>query len=246
MAKKEPSKLPKLPFSVGDRAAFIRKATVALELVQVPTYRVLTYNLAYDRVEVIDIPQSRVVVDDPNTREQYYVDGGHVSGGPSAMAKTHLSWLRSQALKGGATPEAIRLLHKATGAFTKREENEMAEKLKAKKTTKSADTEGLKGAAKAAPVAKKDAKGNTGGKRGNPEALAKARAARSAGPDTRKITALKKPKDIAARAGSFRHQMLTDLLSSKTVQDFRDKDKKYDAGCIRFAQEAGYISLPAK
>lgn len=119
----------------------------------------------------------------------------------------------------------------------------MAEKLKAKRSTAKADADGLKTAAKKAPVAKK---GSSGGKRGNPEALAKARAARSSGPDTRKITALKKPKDITARAGTFRHNMLTDLLNSKTVQDFRDKNKAYDAGCLRYAIDAGYVSVPAK
>jgi hypothetical protein len=120
----------------------------------------------------------------------------------------------------------------------------MAEKLKAKASAKKADTEGLKNAAKKTPVAKKG--GDAPKKRGNPEALAKARAARDTGPDTRKITALKKAKDIGARAGTYRHSMLTDLLGSKTVQDFRAKNAKYTAGDLRYAQEAGYISLPSK
>lgn len=240
MAKKGmPAELPKLPFSVGDRAAFIRKAAVAMEIVNVPTVRVVTYSIAYDRVEVIDIPVSRVSTD-ANTKDQHYVDGGHVMDGPAAMARTHLSWLRSQALKGGATPDAIRLLSKATGAFTKREEADMAEKLKAKKSAAKADGEGLKAAAKKTPVAKSTAK-ETPKKRGNPEALKKAR--ESKGPDTRKITALKKPKDIEARVGTFRHRMLADLLASKTVQEFKAKDKAYDGGCLRFGINSGYVSV---
>lgn len=119
----------------------------------------------------------------------------------------------------------------------------MAEKLKAKKSATKPDTDGLKTAAKKTPVAKKGADG-TPKKRGNPEALAKARAARSAGPDTRKITANKKPKDIAARPGSYRHGMLTKLLAAKTVQDA--KDAGVTAGDLRYAIDAGYVSVPAK
>jgi len=150
--------------------------------------------------------------------------------------------LRDIALQGGATPEAIRLLGEIS-PWTAREEKIMAEKLKSKASAAKPDKEGLKSAAKAAPVG---GKGAAKPKKGNAEALAKARAARASGPDTRKITKLKKPKDIEARAGTFRHQMLTDLLASNTVQDFRDKNSKYDAGCLRFAQEAGYVKVPAK
>lgn len=236
MAKKETTPFPKLPFSVGDRAAFIRKAAVAVELVSVPTLRVVTYSIAYNRVEAIDIPVSRVSAD-AGTKDQHYVDGGHVMGGPPAMAENHLSWLRSRALESGATPEAIRLLTKATGAFTKEQEREMGEKLKAKSAAKP-DTDGLKTAAKKAPVAKKS---TSPVRRGNPEALAKARAARQTGPDTRKIKANIKPKDIAARAGSKRHTMLTDLLGSKTVQEFRDKG--YSSGDLNYAVGANVVTL---
>lgn len=152
--------------------------------------------------------------------------------------------LRDTATRVGATPEAIRLLDVML-PFSEKEKKIMAEKLKAKASAAKPDKDGLKSAAKKAPVAKGG--GNKGtAKRGNAEALAKARAARSSGPDTRKITKLKKAKDIEARDGTFRQRMLQDLLASNTVQDFRDKDKAYDAGCLRYAQEAGYISLPAK
>lgn len=114
----------------------------------------------------------------------------------------------------------------------------MAEKLKAKASAAKPDKEGLKTAARKTPVAKDSAKPK---RKGNADALAKARAAK--GPDNRKVKALIKAKDIQARAGTFRHQMISDLLSSKTAQEFRDKDSKYDAGCLRYAQEAGIVSL---
>lgn len=234
MAKKETfNALPKLPFSVGDRAAYIRKATIAMELVQVPTFRVVTYNLAYDRVEVIDIPVSRISTD-ANTKDQFYVDGGHVMGGPPAMAKTHLSWLRSRALESGATPEAIRLLSKATEKFSAKEEKNMAEKLKAKSAAKP-DKAGLKSAAKSAPVAK----GPKG--KGNADNLAKARAVRAAaqGPDNRRITVVK--KDHGARAGTARAELLGKIYKAKTVQAAVDAGvKKSD---VSWAAREGYISL---
>jgi len=226
-----PAELPKHPYPVGDRAAFIRKAAVVLDIVQVPTAMVVVYSVAYDRVEVAHIPLSEI-----ETGRQWYVDGFHVSGGPAALAKTHLSWLRSQALTGGATPEAIRLLEKATSAFSNKEKTAMAEKLKAKATRP--NKAALKAAAASTPVAGDRA---TPKKRGNPEALKKAREAK--GPDTRKIKALIKAKDINARAGSFRHQMLSDLLASKTVDEFKQKDAKYNAACVNFGVSQGAISV---
>lgn len=237
MAKKATFNGQQLPLPIGDRAAFIRKASVAVDIVDVPTAMVVTYSVAYDRVEVAHIPLSEI------GGRQYYLDGDHTGFGPAGLAKTHLSWLRSQALSGGATPEAVRLLAKATGAFTKKEEATMAEKLKSKAAPRKANAKALKEAASKTPVG--GGKPTSPKRKGNAEALKKAREAK--GPDTRKITALKKPKDIEARAGSFRHSMLVDLLGSKTVQEFRDKNSKYDAGCIRYAVDAGYIKeLPAK
>lgn len=249
--KKEVHPLPKAPFSVGDRAAFIRKATVAVELIQVPTYLVVAYNITHDRVETLHVPASRIATDS-NTPEQYYVDGDHVSGGVPAMTKTHLSWLRSNALERGATPDAIRLLEKATGRFSKKEVASMAEKLKAKSTRAKPATDELKAAAKSTPVAKggkpkgEAAAAEAPKRKGNADALAKARAARQSGPDTRKIKALIKPKDIAAREGSYRHTMLTDLLASKTVQEFREKNEKYSAGDLRYAIGANIVSVSEK
>lgn len=145
--------------------------------------------------------------------------------------------LRYMALEYNATPEAIRLLNELS-PFSEEEKKIMAEKLKAKATAAKPDKEGLKSAAKKTPVGGASAK-----PRGNAAALAKARAARNSGPDMRKVTGLIKPKDIAARAGTFRYQMLSDLLGSKNVQEFRDKDPKYDAGCLRYAESANIVKL---
>lgn len=237
------------PFSVIDKAAFIRKAHVAVEIVDVPTYQTVTWNIAYDRVEVISIPVAEMG-ELSSTPGQYYHDEAQIMGGVEQQSKNHLQWLRNRALESGATPDAIRLLSAHTGSFTKKEEANMAEKLKAKKTTvakapKSADAEGLKSAAKATPVGKKA--GSTPVKRGNAEALAKARAARVTGPDTRKIKAVAKAKDLTSREGSFRRLMSEDALSSKTVQEWRDKGKaanrKYDAGCLKFLVDNNIVSV---
>lgn len=228
------------PFPVGDRAAFIRKAAVALEIVDVPTALVLTYTIAYDRVEVAHIPVTEIQ-EDANTKSQFYRDGNHVEGGPSALARTHLSWLRSQALRGGATPEAVRLLEKATGVFTKKEEKEMAEKLKAKSAAKP-DKEGLKTAAKAAPVAKGS---NGGGRKGNAEALAKAREARNV---NRKYTVNTKLKDIKVREGSWTEYMLKTILGNKDTDSAKSAhaaSKQFEGKNLDFswANSKGYITL---
>jgi hypothetical protein len=237
---KEKSSVPKMPYSVGDRGAFIRKAAVALELVNVPTVRVVTYNIPRNCVEVIEIPVSRLSTD-ANTKDQYYIDGGHISGGFPAMAKIHLSWLRHNALISGATPDAIRLLSKATGAFTKKEEKEMAEKLKSKSAAK-ADKEGLKAGAKAAPVSKKAST-----KRGNPEALAKARAAKGP-PPNRKYKGLVKAKDLTLRGWTRR---MAEIALGNTTTDAANaelkKDKEYSDKRIDYSWLAskGIISKPA-
>lgn len=236
-------------FCVGDRAAFIRKSHVAVGVVNVPTYETLTWNVAYDRVEVIRIPVAEMG-EDSRTKGQYYPDDCVPMGGPQQQAKNHLKWLRNRALECGATPDAIRLLTIHTGLFTKKEEQDMAEKLKSKtaaaKAPKVADKEALKSAAKAAPVGGKKA-GSAPAKKGNAEALAKAREARSNTPDTRKIKPLVKAKDLTSREGSFRRFMSEDALTSKTVQEWRDKgkaaDRKYDAGCLKFLVDNNIVSV---
>jgi len=158
---------------------------------------------------------------------------------------------KAQALRHGATPEAVRLL-RAMVPISKSEETTMAEKLKAKGATKSSAKAPTKGNAKAlkeaaadAPVkktapAKPAMNEKPANRKGNPEALAKARAARAdAGPDKRKITVLKKPH--GARDGTARAALLDKIYRSKTV-DGADENgvKKAD---VSWAAKAGYISL---
>lgn len=226
---KEAVQQPKVPFSVCDRGAFIRKAFVACEVISVPTYECVVYNLAYDRIETMHIPVSEMGDNHSDTKTtQFYVDGHHVSGGPAQLVKTHLQWLRNKALESGATPDAIRLLSKATGRFTTKEEKDMAQKLASKAA--------LKKAAAKAPVVK-----GTGPRKGNAEALAKAREAKKAatGPDTRKITVLKKPH--GARDGTTRCTLLDTIYKSKNVQAAVDSGVK--AGDVAWAAREGYVRL---
>lgn len=161
---------------------------------------------------------------------------------PKVMA----SGFKKHALIYGATPEAIRLLGLLC-PFSKDEESIMSEK---KLAPKKGDAEALKGAAAKAPVGGGKAskpKQSDGQKAGLAKAQEQTRA-RSAAAQAKKITALKKPKDIQAREGSFRHTMLTDLLASKTVGEFlaktpADSKSKYDSGCLRFAEKEGYVKI---
>jgi hypothetical protein len=236
MAKKVRSEFP---FSLEDRTGCLTYPIIAIEetfhavrvvhMVVHPERKVCDHSIL--RVNIApDMESSN------RTDTVYYVPP--VSENP---LQTHLTALRRNALEYGATPEAIRLLG-SVEPWTKKEEATLAEKLKAKgKATPNKDA--LKEAATTTPVAKKNTAAAEPKKRGNPEALRKAREARSSGPDTRKIKALIKSKDIAARAGTFRHQMITDALASKTVAEFREKNPKYDAGCVRFLTENNIVSL---
>jgi hypothetical protein len=209
-------KLAKPPFSVSDRGAFIRKAFIACELVSVPTYECLTYSIAYDRVEMMHIPVSEMGTDHNAIGLQYYVDGHHVMGGPAQLVKTHLQWLRNKALESGATPDAIRVLSKITGKFTRKEEDIMAEKLKAKSAPKKADTKALKGAAKAAPV------GGPKKNPGNAAALAKAREAKAV---NRKYRTLVKAKDLTLRDDTWTKFMVETILANKDTDSARAAHK---------------------
>lgn len=221
------------PIPVGDRAAFIRKAAVATSIVDVPTYQIITYSVARGLVEAAHVPVSEVS-DDANTKGQWYVDGGHTMSGPDGLAKTHLSWLKSQALRGGATPDAIRLLDEALG-LTKKEKEDMAKAAKTAKLAKKSDTP--------APVGKggKAAEAAEGTKRrGNPEALKKAREARAeAGPDIRKIKIVNKENPY--RADSNRAASFDALKGAKTVEDYKNAGGKTKY-LSRWAEE-GRITL---
>lgn len=199
---------PEVPFSVCDRGAFIRKAFVACQIVNVPTYECAVYSIPYDRVEMMHIPVSEMGEDHNGKLTQFYVDGHHVMGGPAQLVKTHLLWLRIKALESGATPDAIRLLSKATKPFTKKEELSMAEKLKAKST---GNAKALKAAAAKTPVG--GAKKTAGTKpKGNADALARARAAKNI---NRKYKPLVKAKDLTLRDGSWTQYMVTTILANK-------------------------------
>jgi hypothetical protein len=233
MARKQQSEFP---FGLVDRTGYIPSACPIVAVGEsFQAVRIIRKDL-WPEVKICDATILRDHIA-PNLetsvkeRSIYYLD-------PENHIQRDLQHLRYMALEHGATPEAIRLLG-SIEPWTKKEEKIMAEKLKAKASAAKPDKEGLKSAAKAAPVKK-------GGsapakKRGNAEALARARAAK--GPDTRKITPKIKAKDIQARAGTFRHQMLNDLLNSKTVAEFKAKNAKYDAGCLRYAEEAGIVSV---
>lgn len=141
-------------------------------------------------------------------------------------AGQRLAELKAKALISGATLEAIQLLG-ALMPLKREEELQMAE-AGTKLSRKGADKEGLKAAAKTAPVGgKKEPKApkTEGGRKGNPDALAKARAARAenTGPDKRKIAVkeeLKKGnpfRDETGRSAAFEK-----MKRAKTVQDYLD------------------------
>ena len=126
----------------------------------------------------------------------------------------HIRALRLLALRDGATPEAIRLLD-GIQPFTRKEVEDMAGKLSKK-------TEAPK---KEAPAKAAKADKAPSGRKGNPEALAKARAARAeAGPDTRNITII--TKENPYREGSNRAASFAALKGAKTAQDYKDAGGK--------------------
>lgn len=98
---------------------------------------------------------------------------------------------KMRAMASGATPEAIRLLGLFM-PFSKEEAIMATEKLKGKSAPKTADKEGLKAAAKDAPLAKGKAAAPAA-RKGNPEALAKARE----GQEARKAELMKDKRKIA-------------------------------------------------
>lgn len=230
MTKKQRSEFP---FSLEDRTGCITYPIIAIEETFQAVRVVYREQFPYPKVADHSILRAHIAPD----REASFKENTiyYVPPASENPISTHLSTLRRTALEHGATPEAIRLLG-SLEPWTKKEENIMAEKLKAKASAAKPDKETLKSAAKSAPVGGK--KGSSPAKKGNAEALAKARAAK--GPDNRKIKALIKTKDINARAGSKRHEMLTALLGSKTVQEFRDKG--YTSGDLNYAIGAGVVS----
>ena len=136
-----------------------------------------------------------------------------------------LSELRQAMLEHGGTPEAVRHLINL-GVLTEGDIIVAKEKLASKG----------KPAAAEAP-AEKPAKGGKG--KGNAEALAKAREAKDTGPDTRKITVLKKENPY--REGSGRAASFDALKGAKTVEDYKTAGGK--AKYIARWEADGVISL---
>lgn len=124
-----------------------------------------------------------------------------------------LTELKEDALAHGATPEAIYLLG-SHAPFSEKEYKEMAAKLKSKAAAKKAPA---KKAATKAPKAEKT----------------------ESGPDTRKITVVK--KDHGGREGTKRAAQLDIIYAAKTVQDARDNGA--EAGFISWAAREGLIKL---
>jgi hypothetical protein len=231
------------PFGLEDRMGCITYPIIAVE----ETFRAVrvVHRVMFPEQRVVDYTILREYISSDREASQKESTIYYVSCAPKhPVLKTHIDSLRRLALEVGATPEAVRLLG-SLEPWSKKEEAIMAEKLKAKAKPVKASTDELKAAAKQTPVVK-GAKAPPGTKtparKGNADALAKARAARAErGPDNRKVKANIKPKDIAARAGSYRHTMLTNLLNAKTVQEFRDKG--HTAGDLAYAVKAGIVSV---
>lgn len=148
--------------------------------------------------------------------------------------------LKTQALQFGATLEAIQLLGQLT-PLTKVEEAQMAATKLAKP-----DAEGLKTAAKAAPVGGKAKAAAPAAKRGNPEALAAARAARGSPDRTYKV--LKTP-EYAPREGSWTSAMVSYIVAhtttaeaSKALKSDKNghREKRLD---FKWAEEKGFIKF---
>lgn len=201
------TKLPRLPFSLGNRASFVNKGVVVVEKMG-DTFVGLQYSVAYGVVEDVWIDKCDMAYN-AKEHKKYWIDGYHVLGGPEQIVKTHLQWLKAQAIEGGATPEAIRLLGKVTH-LTRKEEAEMAAKEKLRKKAEKPVGGGGK-------VAKEK-----GVRKGNPEALKKARETRAANvgaPDVRKIKLINKENPY--REGSGRAASFDALKGAKTVEEYK-------------------------
>lgn len=193
---------PFKPFVAYDVYAYVRTQVLVAERIE-DGYRLVRHS-PRGHYDTLDIAEAQI----PGR-------WGRGEADPVKLAQM----LKIGALRDGATPEAIRLL-RLYEPISSNEELVMAEKLKAK-GGKTADKAGLSAAAKSTPVAGKKTEGTK--PRGNPEALAKARAAKAEnqGPDKRKLTVLK--KDHGARAGTKRADLLDTIYKAKTAQDALDK-----------------------
>jgi hypothetical protein len=241
-----PMALPTLPFSMCDRGAYINRPWVAVDRAGKEFLYCVYYAFADSQVHC-----SVVAKDDiDNYREghagvkQFYVDGHHTGFGPTGLAKTHLGWLKVQALRGGATPDAIRFMASAL-KLTKKEQDQMAKATTAKKTSGKAVGNGGK-------LGKKGAGGNAAGL----EKAREAAAARNAENHAKKITVKVTEKQTKAEDFKLRGGRLAKLLwviqnkpktvgdaVGQTVKDDKGEEHKIDMGALRGMEKRGHISI---
>lgn len=179
--------------------------------------RAVGYNRAYMPGSMLGVTE-RVIPDEQTA--QY-----HEIHDENSSLQSIFSRIKEQMLTHGASRLAVQWVHDLE-PFDEKELKIMAEKLKSKKTK---------------PVGGGGKLAEGKAKKGNPEALAKARAARAenAGPDTRKIKVLKKPH--GAREGTKRAELLDTIYSSKTVEEAVNAGvSKSD---VSWAAREEYISL---
>jgi hypothetical protein len=206
---------PKPPFLMADSAMYIAKPIVVVER-SINAWRGVYYSIAALGGDgaVVD----KVMRDDQCgfAGKQYTLQTNAIEGwnekSDRPIIRTHVQNMRRNALEHGATPEAIRLLH-GIQPFTQREMDDMTNKL-----SKKASGGGKKADAAAKGNGKKTDAKATGGKKGNAEALKKAREAKNA-PDTRVITV--KKKENPYREGSNRAASFAALKTGQTVDEYK-------------------------
>lgn len=219
---------PEPPFLMNDTTAYIAKPIVVLER-SVKAWRGVAWG--FETSAVVDrVMEDRHCSVKPSQGARFHWQSPASCNIDNDITLTHLANIRAQALAGGATPEAIKLLGNVQ-PFTEEEIEDMTAKLAKKKEPAPAKD---KKAEKKAETAKAKPKGN-------PEALKKAREARAeAGPDVRKITVLKK-EGPGYREGSNRASSWAALKGAKTAQDYKDAGGK--AKYLSRWEEEGFIKL---
>lgn len=199
------TKAVKLPMVLRDRTNSIASHVIAMQPSFGGARCIYQKHWSFELVDFVALWDHIDLPDNP---------GGHYAPNLEITVSEALSEFRTKALEHGAAPEAIRLLG-AISPWTAKEEATLAEKLKSKAAaTKSGTKEKA-----AKPVGGGGKAAETKPKRGNPEALAKAREARAAsGPDVRKITILNKENPY--RADTNRALAFDALKGAKTVEDY--------------------------
>jgi hypothetical protein len=239
--------LPQLPFSLCDRGAYLNRPWVAVERMGREYLAAIYYSFSSSLVEVAAVGIHEIDTDWQG-RKQFYVDGFHTGFGPTGLAQTHLQWLKTQALRIGARPDAIGYL-KSACKLTKEECEAMG-----KAATKTKPAKAAKGAK---PVGGGGKLG--GGSKGNAAGLAKAREKAQA---QRNELAEKKLKinvtakqasadDFKLRGGRLQKLLKVIDVNPKTVGaaldigEFKvDKEThKIDMGALRGMEKRGHVTI---